>query len=128
MRAWLEAMLALGVEVKVPGIIDYELRRELVRSNFTESIRALDELIEVLGYLAVSKAITDRACILWAEVRNVHEPGCTDESLDADMILCAHGLEECAGDCMIATSNVAHIDKFVSAMNWEEIKMEHLTA
>ena len=36
---WLERLIAGGVEVVLPEIVDYELRRELVRANKLEGLR-----------------------------------------------------------------------------------------
>ncbi len=41
-RQWAQALLAAGVRVVVPGIADYELRRELIRAGKTSGLLRLD--------------------------------------------------------------------------------------
>lgn len=41
---WLEALLVQGHDVAIPEIVDYELRRELLRMKRTASIAQLDLL------------------------------------------------------------------------------------
>ena len=53
---WLAKLLAGGVQVLVPEIADYEVRRELLRANRLKGIRRLDQLKVSLGYVP----ITDR--------------------------------------------------------------------
>lgn len=119
-------MVAAGAAVMVPCIADYELRRELVRSNLRDSVKALDNLIDVLGYLSITKATTDKACDLWAQARNTGKPAAGDTDLDGDMILCAHALEGCGGDCIIATTNPKHIKVFATSKARQEITMADL--
>jgi hypothetical protein len=40
--AWLDGMLAAGVVVYLPEIIDYEVRRGLLAAHMTRSVRRLD--------------------------------------------------------------------------------------
>ena len=41
-RQWAQAFLAAGVRMILPGIADYELRRELIRAGKTSGVRRLD--------------------------------------------------------------------------------------
>lgn len=46
---WLDSLLNSGVMVILPEIIDYELRRELLRAGFVTSVTALNILKSRLG-------------------------------------------------------------------------------
>ena len=48
-RLWIDALIARGVEVVVPEIADYEVRRELTRINASGSLRRLDDLVTLGG-------------------------------------------------------------------------------
>lgn len=52
-RAWVTRQLGVGVQLVVPEIVDYELRRELTRINATAGLRRLD-LFNAGGIGAVS--------------------------------------------------------------------------
>jgi hypothetical protein len=41
---WIDTMLAVGVIIYLPEIIDYEVRRGLLAANMTRSVRRLDQL------------------------------------------------------------------------------------
>ena len=41
---WLAGLISAGIEVRVPEIADYEVRRELLRVGSTRGIERLDEL------------------------------------------------------------------------------------
>ncbi len=126
-EAWMQQMVVKGVTIRIPGIADYELRRELIRSRFADSVHALDQLIQVLGYLPISQETTNCACELWAQARNLSQATASDDSLDGDMILCAHAIHDCQGDCIIATTNPRHISRFVTAKKWTEITITDLS-
>ena len=53
---WLYNLLANGVHIVVPEIVDYELRRELLRANKQKGIAKLDGLINGLDYLPITSA------------------------------------------------------------------------
>ena len=60
---WLIALLEKGIQVKLPEIADYEVRRELLRINKTTSIKYLDELKTYIDYVP----ITTQAMLLASE-------------------------------------------------------------
>ena len=59
-------MTARGVRVIVPEIVDYELRRELLRAGKTTSLQRLDQLIAhpVITYLRLTTSAMKRAAQL----------------------------------------------------------------
>ena len=62
---WLKGKLAAGAEILVPEIADYEVRRELLRENLGRSVRRLDELGQLLIYVAIDTVTMRRAAELW---------------------------------------------------------------
>jgi hypothetical protein len=61
--------LAAGDVVIIPGIADYEVRRELLRAGKLGSVQRLDELIPTLEYLPMDTGIIRPAAELWADSR-----------------------------------------------------------
>lgn len=90
---WFARLLQAGATIYVPEIIDYELRRELLRTHLKGGDRAgltkLDALVTGRSYLPLTTAVMRRAAALWAQARNQGKPAARDEALDADMILSA---------------------------------------
>jgi len=119
-KAWLDAWLRSDRSIVIPEISDYEVRRELLRSNRVQGINRLDMLQTITGYAPITTQVMRKAAQLWATARNQGQPTATDSSLDADVILAATALT-LSSDVVIATSNVKHIGRFVSAKQWQEI-------
>lgn len=124
-RQWMAAKAAQGVGVIVPEIVDYELRRELIRSEKADSIRRLDLLgtHSAVTFLPITSAAMRLAAELWAKSRRQGAPTAHPHALDVDVILSAQILS--AGylptDLVVATSNVAHLSLFVPANVWTNI-------
>jgi predicted nucleic acid-binding protein len=119
-KAWLDAWLRSERSIVIPEISDYEVRRELLRSNRVQGINRLDMLQAITGYAPITTQVMRKAAQLWATARNQGQPTASDSSLDADVILAATALT-LSSDVVIATSNVKHIGRFVSAKQWQEI-------
>jgi predicted nucleic acid-binding protein len=120
---WLENLLARGSVVAVPEIVDYEVRRELLRAQKPQSLAELDALCESAAYLPITTGIMRRAAVLWAQARARGKPTADRAALDCDVILAAQA--ELAGDpedeVIIATTNVGHLSLFADAREWWEI-------
>ena len=56
-KQWTRDCLGAGHEVYVPEIIDYELRRELLRANKTSSVVRLDALKSSLHFLPITSEV-----------------------------------------------------------------------
>jgi predicted nucleic acid-binding protein len=119
-KAWLDAWLRSDRSIVIPEISDYEVRRELLRSNRVQGISRLDMLQAITGYAPITTQVMRKAAQLWATARNQGQPTASDSSLDADVILAATALT-LSSDVVIATSNVKHIGRFVLAKQWQEI-------
>jgi predicted nucleic acid-binding protein len=110
-----------GVTVVLPEIADYELRRELIRSGATSSLRTLDALRNKLVYLPLNTGAMHRAAGLWAQARGLGQQTADDKSLDADVILAAQALEYTGlGDKpVVITDNQRHLNRFVTTSSWK---------
>ena len=120
---WLADCEAKGNTVCLPEIIDYELRRELIRANKPRGIAKLDALKNACRYLPLTTPVMLRAAALWADSRQKGLATGDPKRLDIDVILAAQvlDLELPAGDFVVATSNVGHLSGFVPAERWENI-------
>src|SRR4051794_11642519 len=85
--AWLGGLLTANVEVVVPEIADYEVRRELLRAGLSKSIRRLDQLQSTLDFLPISSDAMRKAAEFWADARRRGRPTAHEKTLDADAIL-----------------------------------------
>jgi len=117
---WLAQIVAAGCRVVVPEIIDYELRRELLRAGKLASVRRLDALERATEYLPITTAAMRRAAEVWAQTRQQGQPTAGDDTIDADMILVGQA-ETMGVPFTIATTNVGHLSRFVAADLWQNI-------
>jgi predicted nucleic acid-binding protein len=110
-----------GRRVIVPEIIDYEVRRELLRIQSLRAIARLDTVGQQLEYVPLTTAAMRRAAELWAQARQLGQPTAGDNTIDIDMILVAQALTLGVADVVIASTNVGHLGRFVPAENWQNI-------
>ena len=118
---WLRALIAVGTRVVVPEVADYEVRRELLRAGKAGGLARLDALGGTLEYLPITTAAMRRAAELWADARKAGRPTAGAQSLDADVILAAQALMIGADDVVVATTNAAHLGRYVAASLWNSI-------
>jgi len=124
---WLEGLLSKGIAVVVPEIIDYELRRELIRLDRPKSIARLDSLAAYIGYLRLNSETYLIAAALWAKVRNEGKGTAGPQRLDIDCILAAQARQVSGGreQTRIATIDVDDLSRYdtdtVKAMHWGDI-------
>lgn len=120
-QQWLAALLSAGRRVLVPEIVDYELRRELLRLGRRAALVRLDALAQATEYLPITTVAMRRAAELWAQARQQGQPTAGDNTIDADMILAAQALTLATPDVVIATTNIGHLALFVPAELWQSI-------
>jgi predicted nucleic acid-binding protein len=118
---WLAALLSTGRRVLVPEIVDYELRRELLRIHRQAALSRLDALAQAAEYLPLTTLAMRRAAELWAQARQQGQPTASDNTIDADMILAGQALTLGTPDVVIATTNIGHLSLFVPAELWQAI-------
>src|ERR1019366_3732565 len=122
-KNWLASLAYNGVEVVIPEIADYEVRRELLRAGKDRGLGRLDALKSMLGYAPITTPVMLQAAEFWAAARNMGRQSANDASLDADMILAAQAgaLARDGDGTVIATTNVRHLALFSSARIWRDI-------
>jgi predicted nucleic acid-binding protein len=124
-RQWAQARLAAGARLIVPGIADYELRRELIRAGKTAGLRRLDVVRAGFEFDPITQDALDKAAELWATVRSAGLTTAHPAALDGDAILAAQTLLAAnAGDVVtIATNNPRHLLRFpgIDARPWQSI-------
>ncbi|MDJ1183259.1 type II toxin-antitoxin system VapC family toxin [Roseofilum casamattae] len=122
-QQWLLGLIDRDYEVVLPEIVDYEVRRELLRANKVNGLARLDRLRSELVYLPITSEVMLKAAQLWAEARHKGKPTADNKALDGDVILAAQALslEDDGHEVLVATSNVKHLSLFVKAKLWENI-------
>ena len=122
-KNWLASLAYKGVEVVIPEIADYEVRRELLRAGKERGLGRLDALKSMLGYAPITTPVMLKAAQFWASARRMGRQSADDASLDADMILAAQAgaLVRAGDETVIATTNVRHLALFAPAHIWSEI-------
>jgi predicted nucleic acid-binding protein len=126
------------IQVCVPEIADYELRRKLLHLIKTQKaseksldrlncliVKPLDNLPNseedlYLEYLPLTTNIMRKAAELWAEARSKGFSTAPEPSLDGDVILAAQALEVSG---IVVTLNRKHLSRFVEAKDWQEISL-----
>jgi predicted nucleic acid-binding protein len=122
-QQWLRSLLQKGEKIVIPEIADYEVRRELIRAGLLQSLRRLDNLKQTLEYIPIQTETMLLAANLWAEARQSGYPTADPKALDGDVILSAQArlLANDSTDVIVATTNVAHLSRFVTALDWQAI-------
>jgi hypothetical protein len=122
-RAWMLRLGATGWHFIIPGIADYEVRRELVRKGATARTALLDDLRATTAFLPVDQDVLDRAADFWAAARKAGLPTASPDALDADVVLAAQAefAASLGHTVTIATTNVGHLTRFADARLWETI-------
>jgi len=122
-QLWLRSLLRRGERVAIPETSDYEVRRELLRAGLLRSLRRLDALKQTLDYIPIQTDMMLLATDLWAEARKTGQPTADAKALDGDVILSAQA--RLLGDeteIIVATTNVAHLSRFITALDWQAIE------
>jgi predicted nucleic acid-binding protein len=66
---WMARMILAGHSMALPEIVDYEVRREVLRKNNLRSLRRLNQIAAALDYLPIMTTVMHRAAELWAIAR-----------------------------------------------------------
>lgn len=122
---WLLDLMNAGHRIVVPAIADYEVRRELERLGRARSLMLLDAFnaAQPNRYLPLTDEALRLAAKLWAQARNAGTPTADPRELDCDVLIAAQalalGIPE--SELVVATVNVGHLSRFVSAVRWPDI-------
>ena len=124
-QKWFKNLLKQNENFALPEIVDYEIRRELIRANKINALKRLDLLKSALIYLPLDTETMMLASNLWAKTRNMGKPTAKNEALDGDVILASQvQIQEKKlpqYQVIVATTNVKHLSLFVTAKEWDEI-------
>jgi hypothetical protein len=124
-RLWIDGLLARGVDIVVPEITDFEVRRELTRVGASGSLRRLDALVTTGGltFAPITTLEWRQAAVFWADARRRGLPTASPEALDADVILaaCTATIGQPGDHIIVATMNVGHLARYCDARLWTTI-------
>jgi predicted nucleic acid-binding protein len=113
-----------GATILVPGIAYYEVLREIERRTATAQKTRLQRYCFQPGrFIPLTTAQLDLAAQVWGEARRGGTPTANDAALDGDMILYAQAqsLGLSSADYVVATTNPAHLTRFVNATEWQHV-------
>jgi predicted nucleic acid-binding protein len=119
---WLKDCLRAGARVVVPGIVYYEIKRELLRANKSVGIARLDAFVNATPdrYLPLTDDALRFGAELWAQSRRTGRPTADATAIDIDVLLSAQALR--FGRLpLVATTNPKHLSQFVPAQHWTDI-------
>ena len=118
-QLWFRGIIGvLKHEVLYAPLVDYELRRELLRLGSTASLRQLDALRARFPALPLDEATLDVAADLWAQLRRKGLPTAVEEALDVDVILAAQALR---AQATVVTENARHLGRLVTVARWHDL-------
>jgi predicted nucleic acid-binding protein len=122
-KTWFRLMVLHGHRIVLPEIVDYELRRELIRGRKQTGLARLDAFKGDLGFLRLDSDMLLKAAEFWAEARWRGQPTAQPDALDVDVILAAQAwtCQEAGETLIIATMNKKHLAQFLSAEHWRDI-------
>jgi predicted nucleic acid-binding protein len=121
---WLARHLSAGTRIIVPEIVDYELRRELLRLAKTSAVARLDAFNAAMPdrYLPLTTPALRFAAELWAQLRQAGIPTADPHALDGDVILAAQvRVAGLPSDTVVATGNIGHLARVVNAALWANV-------
>ena len=120
---WLESLALQEIQVKIPEIADFEVRRELLRADKFKGIERLNDLQLYLEYIPLTTQTMLKAAQFWAQVRKQGMPTADDKALDGDVILAAQAIliQDEGHEVIIATTNVGHLSRLAQAKKWRDI-------
>ena len=120
---WLELLALKEIQVKIPEIADFEVRRELLRADKFKGIERLNDLQKYLDYVPLTTQTMLKAAQFWAQVRKQGMPTADDKALDGDVILAAQAtlIQDEGHEVIIATTNVGHLSRLAQAKTWRDI-------
>ena len=84
---WINASELAGHEIILPEIIDYEIRRELIRARKFNGLGRLDNLKSAFTFLRIDSETLLKAAEFWAEARWRGQPTADAASIDIDAYL-----------------------------------------
>lgn len=107
----------------LPEVIDYEVRRELIRARKRSGLERLNTLKNFALFAQIDSDVILKAAQFWAEARWRGQPTADNAALNIDVILAAQAwMYQAEGEfAIVATLNKKHLSQFVPAENWKDI-------
>jgi predicted nucleic acid-binding protein len=126
-QKWFKSILSTRAKITTSEVCDYELRRELIRSKKQEGLKRLNQFRENFGCIPVTSEDFDKAAELWAWARNTGQSTANEDSIDADVILCAQSIiiSNSGKSGIIVTTNVKHLDRYTPSLHWKNATLEN---
>lgn len=109
----------------VPAISYYEVLRELEqRQAMSQIVRLNTFCLQPKRFLPLTTDHLAKAAQLWGQARRSGLPTAAPQALDGDVILAAQALSLgiSAQGLLVATTNPAHISRYVTADLWTNIQ------
>ena len=124
-QQWVVDCIVAGHLIYAPAIAYYETLREFERLQANAQIARLRQFcfIEPERFLVLQTEHLDVAARLWAQARQSGQPTADAQALDGDVILAAQAqsLRLPTDRYIVATTNTAHLNRFVPAADWTTI-------
>ena len=121
---WINECEAAGHRILVPAISYYETLRELEQRQAARQIIRLKAFcLDPIHALALTTEHLELAARLWGQSRRGGLPTADRNALDGDSILAAQALSlgNDPPGLIVATTNPAHISRYVAADLWTNI-------
>lgn len=122
-RQWINDCESVGHRILIPAISYYEVLRELEqRQAVSQIIRLKTFCLQPKRFIPLTTMPLETAARLWGQSRRTGQPTADPQALDGDVILAAQVLS--LGDAsglIVATTNPAHISRYVAADLWTNI-------
>jgi len=130
---WIEFMVENEIVLRIPEIIDYEIRRELILQDLKGNSEARKSLSKLNRYRQTNRLIplepsitfTD-ACELWANLRFNSQPTADIKNIDVDVILVTQALsiKKDFDEIIIVTGNLSDLRRFshlgIKIWDWKQ--------
>ena len=123
-RQWVEGCESAGHRILVPAIVYYEALRELEQRQAASQILRLKTFcLQPRRFLTLTTVHLETAALLWGKARRAGLPTADPQALDGNVILAALALSlgVAAPGLIVATTNPAHLTRYVPADLWTNI-------
>jgi predicted nucleic acid-binding protein len=111
--------------VVIPEVVDFELRRELLRAGKSRSLTRLDAFVaaEPDRLILLNRTAMLHAAELWAKARRHGLATADPKELDIDVLQAAQLLTSGIDPAQlaVATTNVGHLARFLNADLWNNL-------
>jgi predicted nucleic acid-binding protein len=124
-RQWVNDCETAGHRMLVPAIAYYEVLRELEQRQATSQILRLKAFcLQPQRFIPLTTDHLEAAAQLWGQSRRDGFQTADPHALDGDVILAAQALSLgiASPGLVVATTNAAHLSRFVSADLWTNIQ------